>query len=139
MPFPNEENQFKEGESGNPNGRPKKLETLIKEHFFSEYQFVLSKSQTKDIIESILSKSLKEVKQLQQNEEIPFWIALIAKKASVDFAKGSIEIVEKLWDRIYGKPNPTEEKETELKAPPIDLNKRNEVLQNLLNKAKDNK
>ena len=45
-----------------------------------------------------------ELVELAQNDELPFWIALIANKAQRDFSKGSIHILDVLFDRVYGKP-----------------------------------
>ena len=67
--------QYKKGESGNLEGRPKGINSVIEEHFLQE-----------------------------QNDELPFWIALIANKAQRDFKKGSIHILDVLFDRVYGKP-----------------------------------
>ena len=97
-------NPFKKGQSGNPNGRPKKIETVLADYFFSEHNLKLSKTQTQDIIQVILGKTKKELMDLAANDELPFWVALIAKKAKRDFDKGSIHILDVLFDRVYGKP-----------------------------------
>jgi len=88
----------------NKKGAPKKIESLLKEHFLEEHNLKLSKSQTQDIIKNILGKTRSQLIELSKNDELPFWIALIANKAQRDFKKGSIHILDVLFDRVYGKP-----------------------------------
>ena len=88
----------------NKKGAPKKIESLLREHFLEEHNLKLSKGQTQDIIKNILGKTRSELVELAKNDELPFWIALIANKAQRDFSKGSIHILDVLFDRVYGKP-----------------------------------
>jgi hypothetical protein len=106
----------KKGEVRNPNGRPKSIQTVIKDVFLEEHNIKLSKSQTEEIIKAILSKSKKELIELANNDDLPFWVAMIAKKASRDYEKGSIHLLEILWDRVYGKPQENIEANIETKT-----------------------
>jgi hypothetical protein len=112
----------KKGEVRNPDGRPKKVETILKEVFLAEYNVKLSAGQTNDIIQSILSKSRSELIELAKNDELPFWIAMIAKKATRDYERGSIHLLELLFDRVYGKPKETQHQTIESKNFTITLN-----------------
>lgn len=95
---------WKKGESGNPDGRPKKIENVLTDYFLAEHNLKLTKSQSQDIIKTILGKTRAELMELAKNDNLPFWVALIAKKATRDFEKGSIHILDVLFDRVYGKP-----------------------------------
>jgi hypothetical protein len=110
------------GEVRNPDGRPKKVETILKEVFLAEYNVKLSAGQTSDIIQSILTKSRSELMALAKNDELPFWISMIAKKATRDYERGSIHLLEILFDRVYGKPKETQHQTIESKNFTITLN-----------------
>jgi len=110
------------GEVRNPNGRPKNVETILREVFLAEYNIKLSSGQTNDIIQSILTKSRTELIELAKNDELPFWIAMIAKKATRDYERGSIHLLELLFDRVYGKPKETQHQTIESKNFTITLN-----------------
>ena len=69
-----------------------------------EHNLKLSKSQVGDIITVILGKTKSELVDMAKNDELPFWVSLIARKAQRDFDKGSIHILDVLFDRVYGKP-----------------------------------
>jgi|LakMenE18May11ns_1017448.scaffolds.fasta_scaffold9516645_2 hypothetical protein len=106
------EPRWKKGESGNPKGRPVSLQTKLKEYFYSDNNLKLSKSQTQQIINAIIGKNRQELQILAKDEALPFWVAMLAQKAQKDFQKGSIELVELLWNRLYGTPNQNIQEET---------------------------
>ena len=88
----------------NPNGRPKNLENLLHDHFLAEHNLRLTKGQAQAMIQVILGKTKNELIEMANNNDLPFWVALIAKKANRDWEKGSIHILDVLFDRVYGKP-----------------------------------
>jgi hypothetical protein len=94
----------KGGPSPNPKGRPKNIDKILQEYFFAERNLKLSKGQTQEIIQSLLSRPSSELMELAKHPDLPFWISLIAKKAKRDFDRGSIHVLEVLFDRVYGKP-----------------------------------
>ena len=107
--MPNPQNIKGKGFDKNPGhinkkGRPKTVANAIKDLFLQDYHFKLSNSQANEIIQGLLGKTKDELVELANNKEVPFWITLIAKKAQMDFNAGSIELLEKLFDRVYGKP-----------------------------------
>ena len=109
------------GEVRNPNGRPKKVETILKEVFLDEYNTKLTNGQAQDIIKGLLTKSRSELVELAKNDELPFWIAMIAKKATRDYERGSIHLIELLFDRVYGKPKETIDQNIEQKTIKVTL------------------
>ena len=123
----NEQNLIpaKKGEVRNPNGRPKKVDTRLKEIFLDEYNVKLSKSQTEEIIKGVLSRTRSELMELAQNDDLPFWISMIANKATKDYKKGSIHLLELLFDRVYGKPKETVDQNIEAKTINVTLNLEN--------------
>lgn len=102
------------GETHNPNGRPPKMETVLKKLFLSEYHFKLSNSQANEIITSMLGRTRNELLELAKNEDLPFWVSMIVKKAHKDYNTSSIELIEKLFDRVYGKPKQDVEVNTKI-------------------------
>ena len=124
----NEQNlkPIQKGQVLNPNGRPKKIETILKDVFLAEYNTKLTNSQAQDIIKGLLTKSRSELIELAKNDDLPFWISMIAKKATRDYERGSIHLVELLFDRVYGKPKETIDQTIEAKTFNVTLNLKND-------------
>jgi len=124
----NEQNlkPIQKGQVLNPNGRPKKIETILKDVFLAEYNTKLTNGQAQDIIKGLLTKSRSELIELAKNDDLPFWISMIAKKATRDYERGSIHLVELLFDRVYGKPKETIDQTIEAKTFKVTLNLKND-------------
>ena len=124
----NEQNlkPIQKGQVLNPNGRPKKIETILKDVFLAEYNTKLTNGQAQDIIKGLLTKSRSELIELAKNDDLPFWISMIAKKATRDYDRGSIHLVELLFDRVYGKPKETIDQTIEAKTFKVTLNLKND-------------
>ena len=88
----------------NRNGRPKLLRNVVKDVFLQEFNLGLSHSQANEIISGILAMTREELMNVAKNDQAPFWISMIAKKATRDYERGSIHLLEVLMDRVYGKP-----------------------------------
>lgn len=93
--------KFGEGQDPTKGGRPKKIETLLKEHFEVELNLKLSKGQINQILAIVMSKSKADLKNLSSDEHLPWWINMIFAKMKKDTERGSIELFEKLYSMVF--------------------------------------
>ena len=88
------------GETANPNGRPKKFTTLMKEQGYKL-------SEVNDSIQAIMSMDEKEIREVTKNENATMLEKTVAKAIIKSYEKGSLYSMDTLLSRVYGKPKET--------------------------------
>lgn len=88
---------FKPGQSGNPNGRPRKYVSLLKEQGYKV-------SEINDTIQAMMSMDLEELKSVWDNPKATVLEKTIAAAMRKSLEKGSLYSLETLLTRVYGKP-----------------------------------
>lgn len=88
------------GETMNPNGRPRKYVSLLKE---SGYKL----SEINDTIQSMMAMDLDELKAVWDNPKSTILEKTIANAMKKSLEKGSLYSLETLLTRVYGKPKET--------------------------------
>lgn len=95
----NEDNliPFVKGQSGNPNGRPRKFTSILKDIGYKQ-------SEINDTIQNMLGMTIDELKVIAQDENTTILEKTVANALFRSFKKGSLYSVETLITRLYGKP-----------------------------------
>jgi poly-beta-hydroxyalkanoate depolymerase len=88
---------FKPGQSGNPNGRPRKYVSLLKEQGYKL-------AEINDTIQAMMSMDLDELKTVWDNPKATILEKTIAAAMRKSLEKGSLYSLETLLTRVYGKP-----------------------------------
>ena len=98
MPIPNEEQtQFKKGQSGNPNGRPRKFVTTLKEIGYK-------RSEINDTIQAMLAMDKDELTDAMKNPKATILEMTVASAMKKSIEKGSLYSIETLLSRVFGMP-----------------------------------
>lgn len=88
---------FVKGQSGNPNGRPKKYVSLLRD---AGYKL----SEINDTIQVMMAMDLDELKSVFDNPKATILEKTIANAMRKSLSKGSLYSLETLLTRVYGKP-----------------------------------
>ncbi len=103
------------GETNNPNGRPKKLVTLMKEVGYT-------KSQVEQTMVTMMGLSRKELEKIDKGEEYTILERTIAGALLRGHDKNSLFNLEMLLSRSQGKPKETVDQNITEKSIKITLN-----------------
>lgn len=103
------------GDVLNPNGRPKKLVTQLKEIGYH-------KSQVEDTINAMLTMSRKELEKIDKSEEYTILERIIAGTLLKSHDKNSLFNLDLLLNRSQGKPKETIDQNITEKSIKITLN-----------------
>lgn len=90
-------NRFKKGESGNLNGRPKRIYTILKEHGYS-------KEDIRDAFTHIGWQNEDDINEIIDDKEKPMILRLIAKAFKKGADKGDFRYVSEILQHVIGKP-----------------------------------
>jgi len=88
---------FQKGQSGNPNGRPRKYVSELREQGYSN-------SEVADAIKVLLSMDLEELKEVYTNPKATVLEKVVASAIKKDIEKGQLHSIEMLLNRAHGKP-----------------------------------
>jgi len=102
------------GETNNPNGRPKKFTTLMKEHGYAL-------SEVNDSIQAIMAMDETQIKDVLKNPEATMLEKTVAKAIIKSYEKGSLYSMDTLLSRVYGKPKESVEATVEQKIVNVTL------------------
>jgi tRNA A37 N6-isopentenylltransferase MiaA len=91
----------------NKNGRPKKFVSLMKEHGYKL-------SEINDTIQNMMAMNLDEIKEIFIDKESTILEKTIANAIKKSIDKGSLDSLETLITRVYGKP--TEQSNMNIKS-----------------------
>lgn len=125
MPKPEniEPHKFKKGQTGNPNGRPKKTITRLEEMIGRKFDVQVTRADKMQIIESLLELSLAQLKAIATDQDTPVFMVLIANAIRGDIERKNLTTANELLNRLYGKPGTPAVKEDvpEFKSPLLAL------------------
>lgn len=88
---------WKKGESGNPNGRPRKFVSTLKAMGYKN-------SEVADSIQSMLAMTIDELKEVYQNPLSTVLEKTVAGAIKKSIEKGDLNSIEVLLSRVFGKP-----------------------------------
>ena len=93
-------NILQKGETANPNGRPKKFLSTLKEQGYKL-------SEVNDAIQVLMSMTIEELEEAYKNPNATILEKTVANALNKSLQKGSLYSLDTLMNRVYGKPKET--------------------------------
>jgi len=103
------------GETMNPNGRPRKYVSQLKEQGYKL-------SEVNDAIQALMSMDVEELKAVLENPKATILELTIAKAMIKSLQNGSLYSMETLLTRVYGKPKEIQQVQTDSKIEVVFVN-----------------
>ena len=88
---------LQKGETANPNGRPRKYVSLLKEQGYKL-------AEINDSIQALMSMTPKELEAVKKNPDATVLELTVAKAMVKSMNNGSLYSMDTLLSRVYGKP-----------------------------------
>src|SRR3990167_3187152 len=92
---------WEKGQSGNPNGRPKKLLRHFNEQMKAEGYERVSPTQIAEAYELLMNLTAEDISKVAQDKKQPMLLRIVAK--GIADKKMGHEMIEKIIDRAHGK------------------------------------
>ena len=103
------------GETMNPNGRPRKYVSQLKEQGYKL-------SEVNDAIQALMSMDVEELKAVLENPKATILELTIAKAMVKSLQNGSLYSMETLLTRVYGKPKEIQQVQSDSKIEVVFVN-----------------
>lgn len=100
------------GETMNPNGRPKKYVSLLKKQGYKL-------SEINDSIQNMMAMTIDELQNVYKNADATVLEKTIASAIRKSIEKGSLDSIDTLLTRLYGKPKETVDQTVKVAKPII--------------------